>query len=229
MNIRDLKKKWEYLGEIDPFWATLTDDSKKGNKWDLHEFFETGRQASGALLAVARHVKPDLASQTALDFGCGVGRLTQGHAPFFDKVVGVDISDAMIRRANELNQFPNKVEFRVNATDGLALFADASFDYVVSHIVLQHVPTPIHRRYVAEFVRVLKPGGVILFQLPEPFGADWGSPTFNPEDRDKIDMYGSPQEEILRILQDAGGKILQVKENGACGPDHVSFRYAVTK
>ena len=38
-----VRQTYEELGNRDPFWAVLTDDTKRGNKWDSHEFFETGR------------------------------------------------------------------------------------------------------------------------------------------------------------------------------------------
>ena len=49
----------------------------------------------------------------------------------------------------------------------LTVFSDASFDLVASDIVLQHLPDRATvEGYLAEFVRVLKPGGLLVFQLP---------------------------------------------------------------
>ena len=229
MDIDELKRKWDYLGASDPLWAVITDDTKKGNQWNRGEFFETGRVDARAFLALARHLVPGLEIERALDFGCGVGRLTQGHAPFVQKITGVDISGPMISQADALNTFPETVDFQLNTKPDLSLFADETFTYIISHIVLQHVPAAIHRRYVQEFVRVLRAGGVCIFQLPEAFADGWGSATFTEDNKDKIDMYGSPQAEVLAMIREAGGRVLRVEDDGACGPGHTSYRYVFTK
>src|SRR5262249_53742407 len=52
-------------------------------------------------------------------------------------------------------------------------FRDGVFDLVISLIVLQHVPAALSVRYLLEFARVLRPGGVMAFQLPsEPAAAE---------------------------------------------------------
>ena len=229
MEIDELKRKWDYLGASDPLWAIMTDDSKKGNQWDQEEFFATGRGDAARFIALARHLMPGLEIGYALDFGCGVGRLTQGHADYAEKIVGVDISGPMIAQARAINPLPGKVEFLENDRSDLSMFADGVFAYIICHIVLQHVPAEIHLRYVREFVRVLRRAGVCIFQLPETFTDDWGSATFTEENKDKIDMYGSAQSDVLAAIQDAGGRVLEVKEDGSCGPQHVSYRYVFTK
>ena len=229
MDIDELKKKWDYLGASDPLWAVITDHSKKGNQWNREEFFETGRTDARAFVALARHLMPGFEIEHALDFGCGVGRLTQGHVPFVNRITGVDISGPMIEQANLLNTSPEKADFQLNTKPDLSLFASETFTYIISHIVLQHVPAVIHRRYVKEFVRVLRRGGVCIFQLPEAFADGWGSAKFTEDNKDKIDMYGSPQTEVLATIQNAGGRVLRVEDDGACGPGHTSYRYVFTK
>jgi ubiquinone/menaquinone biosynthesis C-methylase UbiE len=96
-----------------------------------------------------------------------VGRLTRPLAEHFDSVTGVDISKTMIRRARDLNAGIANVAFRHNARADLSTFPDATFDLVACDLVLQHLPdTGTVHRYLAEFVRVLKPDGLLVFQLP---------------------------------------------------------------
>ncbi len=103
--------------------------------------------------------------ERALDFGCGMGRLTNGFSGYFGEVVGVDISREMLRLATEHRTGQN-VRFIHNATDHLRVFDDGSFDLVLSLIVLQHIPPSVSLSYIREFIRILKPGGVAVFQLP---------------------------------------------------------------
>jgi SAM-dependent methyltransferase len=103
----------------------------------------------------------------ALDFGCGVGRLTRAMTHHFSHCTGVDVAETMIEQAERLNQgYP--CMFRTNDTNNLAQFEDSTFDFVYSALVLQHLPTvDVIRTFIAEFLRVLKPdGGLLAFQLP---------------------------------------------------------------
>jgi SAM-dependent methyltransferase len=105
----------------------------------------------------------------ALDFGCGVGRLTQPLARRFASCVGVDISRQMIERADSLNQYSH-CRYVVHSDTELPFPAE-SFSFVYSNIVLQHVPRRFAEQYLREFVRVLARGGVLVFGVQDSFAA----------------------------------------------------------
>lgn len=170
MNLDKLKKDWEGLAERDALGAILTDASRADGKWDLAEFMATG---AGEIEIILGHLAgightPNFGG-AALDFGCGVGRLTQPLAQRSASCVGVDISQQMIQKAESLNQYPN---CRYVAHSGANLpFADASFSFIYSNIVLQHVPRRFAEQYLLEFVRVLAAGGVLVFGVQDSFAA----------------------------------------------------------
>ena len=169
-NLDELKNAWEGLAERDALSAILTDDSKAGGKWDLAEFMATG---DAEIATVMSHLTaighaPDR-NGAALDFGCGVGRLTQAMARRFASCVGVDISQQMIQQAASLNQYAH---CRYVASSAARLpFDDASFSFIYSNIVLQHVPRRFAKEYLREFVRVLAPAGVLVFGVQDSFAA----------------------------------------------------------
>jgi ubiquinone/menaquinone biosynthesis C-methylase UbiE len=159
------RRDWEDLGKLDPFWAVLT-DSGKNNTWDLDEFFRTGERDIAALMERAGQLGHPAERKAALDFGCGVGRLTQALAGYFEQCTGVDIAQSMVAKARELGKRPN-CTFVVNTADNLRVFPDRQFDLVCTFIVLQHIGSRAAiKSYIAEFVRVLKPEGLLVFQLP---------------------------------------------------------------
>lgn len=104
-------------------------------------------------------------SASALEIGCGIGRLLVPLAARVGRAFGVDISPAMIERSKVFtSKAPNVSTW---CTDGsLAPLPDTSMDFVFSYIVFQHIPdqAPV-RRYVEEAARVLKPGGLFRFQV----------------------------------------------------------------
>ena len=103
---------------------------------------------------------------SALDFGCGVGRLTQALGGHFASVVGVDISREMCNLATELNRFPNTISYICNDAPDLRVVPDNAFDFIVSSIVLQHLQPEFAVGYLKEFFRVLAPDGIMVVQLP---------------------------------------------------------------
>jgi SAM-dependent methyltransferase len=72
----------------------------------------------------------------------------------------------MLEIANRFNQFGKRCRYLVNEADNLELFGDDTFDFVFSQLVLQHVAPEYSLRYVREFIRVLAPDGLIVFQVP---------------------------------------------------------------
>lgn len=168
MELPDLQKVWDDWAEADALWAILSDPTKVGGKWDVEEFFATGREEIRAVMdaLAARNIPINFGR--SLDFGCGVGRLTQALADYFQKSEGIDISGAMIGKAEALNR-TSRCQFHVNARSDLAMFADRTFDFIYSNIVLQHMEPELSGRYVREFVRVLADGGVAVFQVPSVY------------------------------------------------------------
>jgi SAM-dependent methyltransferase len=170
MNLEKLRNDWESLAERDALGAILTDASRADGKWDIAEFMATGEAeikiVMDHLAGIAR--MPDFGG-AALDFGCGVGRLTQPLARRFASSVGVDISRQMIEKANLLNQSAH-CRYVVHSGSDLP-FAGESFSFIYSNIVLQHVPRRFAEQYLREFVRVLAPGGVLVFGVQDSFAA----------------------------------------------------------
>src|SRR5262249_875402 len=102
----------------------------------------------------------------ALDFGCGVGRLTQALCNYFDECHGVDIAESLGEPARKEKRFGEGLGYHVNTKPDLSRFADNTFDFVYTNMVLQHNPPAMARKFIQEFLRILKPGGLLEFQLP---------------------------------------------------------------
>lgn len=156
---------WELLAESDPFWAALTVAERQS--WSPEAFLATGEEEIAGVLDEVAHLGLEPATGRALDFGCGAGRLTRALGSRFGEAVGVDISASMIRAAERLNADVPACRFEVNERPDLSLFADGTFDFAYSALVLQHMPTrAVAEGYVAELLRVAR-GGVLVFGVPD--------------------------------------------------------------
>ncbi|HEX6359836.1 methyltransferase domain-containing protein [Actinophytocola sp.] len=164
MAVERLKSTWEELGRVDPLWAVLTDPERRHGGWDVEEFLATAVEPVEQVKALLDQAGLSLGDKV-LDFGCGAGRLSNALAAHVKEVVGVDIAQSMIDEATRINQFPDRVAFV--AYDGHRLpFDDESFDAVVSLISIQHSPPAVQLACLVELQRVVRPGGVLVCQIP---------------------------------------------------------------
>ena len=170
MNIQDMARNWTRWGEKDPLWAILTHPGKDQNRWDLDEFLATGEQTVQQSIEWLDRERIPFRRSLALDFGCGVGRLTRALARHFEKVHGVDISPPMIRHAQEGNPAPDTIRYFLNPRVDLSRLNEFRYDFIYSREVLQHIPTRFQRIYVQEFLRLLSSGGLALFQTVATVG-----------------------------------------------------------
>ena len=247
MRLNALRRHWDEFGKSDPLWAILTAPDKKGNRWSVDEFLQTGRDQIAALieyldaraLAGRRH--------RALDFGCGAGRLTHALADHFNQVIGLDIAPSMIEIARRLHAGVANVEFRVNASNRLESIESDSIDLVYTLLVLQHMAPRYIREYLAEFVRVLSPGGVLVFQLPAanplPVVVEGGGlkkilpiPVISMirkvrrlREFPRMEIYGLPRSEVEALLASLGAPVVDVVDDRAHVADTPGFRYCAVK
>lgn len=142
-------------------WYVVAWPEKRG-VWNADDFYATGADSVRLFL---EHLP---LGGTIVEVGCGLGRMTFALAPHFERVIGIDVSSEMIKRADEwrIRSAAKNVEFYVN--DGRTIpVGSGSVDACLSYLVLQHMPsTNLVTSYINEMGRVLRPGGRAVIQLP---------------------------------------------------------------
>lgn len=243
MDLKELERTWNNYGLKDPLWAVLTWREKEGGKWDVEEFFEQGRIEIESVMNRVNSLAPSLKRRKALDFGCAVGRLTQALAGHFDEVVGVDIAESMIGLAKRYNKCGGRCQYHVSAAEDLGLFSDSEFDLIYSSLVLQHMAPRYALAYIKEFVRLLQPNGVLVFQMTSRPGTFVRRVAFSllPDQMIRvlrmvkyrtvhpIQMYGIRREEIVSLLEGMGVRILEIIDETPPRGGWEDFRYFVSK
>jgi len=145
-------------------------NSDKGRKITEKEFWESGRDDFFELIVnddmIKARFKPY--ENTAVDLGCGIGRITLFMATYFDKVIGLDISGEMIKRARKKTGGVvdiNRVKFI--ETDGETIPLEDNYtDFVFSYLVFQHIKDrKVVEKNFEEVYRVLKPGGLFKVRI----------------------------------------------------------------
>jgi SAM-dependent methyltransferase len=161
--VYDPAKQWELYGAVDPYYGVLSAPAYHGASLDSptrERFFQTGRLHVAELIAeLEAHAGPIVRLGRALDYGCGVGRLTLPLAERCEHVYGVDVSPSMLREAagNATRMGLSNVEWV-----GVERLADlhGRYDLVHSFLVFQHIPVREGERIFATLLRGLRPGGV---------------------------------------------------------------------
>lgn len=105
--------------------------------------------------------KHDLAGDTALDFGCGTGDITRILASRFKEVIGYDISNAVVQKAQSLSKGYSSVHYFSSMAD--MKISDHSLDLVTCITVLDHlIDDTMLNETIQYFRRKLKSGGYLL-------------------------------------------------------------------
>ena len=169
MGLEPWQQRSTAFGEQDPLWAVLSHPGNPGGARYLEEVFAAGRREVDEVLAALAERGIALGRARALDFGCGIGGLTRALAEHFAACDGVDTSASLIGHARALGEDGDRVRFHHAITHDLRLFSDASFDFILALTGLRHVGPARVPGYIGEFMRVLRPGGVAVINLPDRF------------------------------------------------------------
>jgi 2-polyprenyl-3-methyl-5-hydroxy-6-metoxy-1,4-benzoquinol methylase len=238
-----VRETFEEFGRADPMYAALTRSECRGGKWDAAEFFANGRAEIASVMAYMDGLGVPLARGRALDFGCGIGRLTQALAGHFQEVVGVDIASSMVEAARAHNQHGDRVRYLHNTRSDLHLLESSSFDFVYSNKVLQHIPPEAQSAYIKEFVRVLRPNGLAIFQTRNGPRIRPGTPrawlytlnrryirrlTQRVKGRAPYEMHYIAQSTVEELVGEAGGRVVDIVDLSQ-GKPRRSLRYSVRR
>lgn len=236
-------RDWEEMATVDPLWAILGEPEKRFGKWDVQEFFRTGEEEISRLLEKAKDLGLPQSRQRAIDFGCGVGRLTRALFTYFPECHGLDISSSMVETARRVTPAGN---FRQGSD--LKSFSAGYADFIYSTLVLQHQPDQASvANIVTDMLRVLAPGGLLVFQMP--LHLPWrnrlqlrrrayralhrvGVPHTFLYQRLKLNpirMIALPQASVEDIIQRAEGFLVRVEHSSKFGKEFESGIYFCSK
>ena len=144
--MEDTDKHWQLWGALDPYRGVCYPGGL------TKQFWESGEAYVDRLIAA---IDP-CDRQSALDFGCGVGRILRALAGHFDHVTGVDISTAMLAEAHK----------NVPDAELLTSIPARRFSLVHSCLVLQHIPIKRGLDIIRQLRDCVAPRGVLAIHFP---------------------------------------------------------------
>lgn len=162
---------------------------------------------------------------TALDFGCGVGRLTVHAAKRFESVVSVDFSRKHLNELlRNIDDFFPEMRSRVNTLE-ISGLGDMNklpkVDFIYSLIVLQHNTPPVMARLLSDLLGSLHPDGVAAIQVPLyiPFYS-FSTEKYlqDPKAGSIMEMHILPKENMREVAKLAGCTMVDSYGMGSSKP-----------
>ncbi len=228
-----IAEAWRAFGETEPHWSVLVDDGyRQENLQDnIDRFYRSGDADIDVHLNFLRRMGHPITFDKALDFGCGVGRLTLALAPYAREVVGVDISPPHLKLATDRASAQSITNVAFEAIASIAdLDRYRGFDLVISRIVLQHNPPPVMAALLSALLRALAPGGVAVVQIPTFIqGQSFSAAVYLENEQPQMEMNFLPQPVIYRLIEEAGCRVIEVREDGAAGDNALSHTFVMQK
>ena len=135
-------------------------------------------------------------SDVVLDAGCSDGYSSAEISPKVNKVIGVDISSAVIQRNRKLLRLPNLSFETLDLANISQLFPPGSFTKIVCLDVMEHVNNP--PAILSNFYAILRDGGLVYATIP--FGGSHGHYNLSPDETEKLlKGQGFQVEQLLTI------------------------------
>jgi trans-aconitate methyltransferase len=158
--MRNTDSDWNAIGLSDPYYGVITDEKFRRENMDAEkraEFFASGKTDIDFVLS---KVPVGIHMREALDFGCGVGRLSLALTSHFEAVTGVDVSEGMLNEARS-----NAATDNIRNVAFVNRIPDKAFDLITSYIVFQHIPPAKGMDIFRTLLSRVKIGGAIAIQM----------------------------------------------------------------
>jgi len=228
------KTAWDGFGETDALWSVITEPQYRKAVLDeaaREEFYAGGKAELDDLAAACQRngmaIDP---GATVLELGCGVGRVSEHLARYFQHYIGVDISPSHLRIAQQHLSSLSLENIQLLALEDF-LKRPPSFDVFYTILTLQHNPPPVMLMLLRTCLSRLRPGGCAFFQLPcHLYNYEFDTTRYasRPADGD-MEMHALPQAHVFRALAENGLVPVEVVPYPRIGPIGFSFAFLAIK
>lgn len=160
---RDTDRDWRLIAEREPHYGVLTQPEFRKADFEsaeLDAFYATGEHEIGETRRTLEHGFGPFNPASAIDFGCGVGRLSLAMAAHCPRVIGVDVAPGMLAKARE-----RAAAKGIGNVEFVPELPAESVDWINSVIVLQHIPPSRGYGIIRALLDRLNLGGFLSLQL----------------------------------------------------------------
>jgi SAM-dependent methyltransferase len=224
--------QWTALGEQDPYWSVISDKKFRISNFETHsdDFWNSGIFVLNEIDNVVHQYGVSIDYSTAIELGCGVGRLTRFLATRFESTIAMDISPGNLEicRAKTVDTKGLVLPTLIQNPHDLSNIPE--FNLFVSYIVLQHNPPPIQFFMLDRILSRLKTGGLAMFQVPT-MGVNY---SFIPQEYlskevAEMDMHVLPLEAVMKVFNQNDMTCIDIRRDFHAGPAMRSNTFIAVK
>lgn len=213
-------KQWNSLGESLPHWSVLTNDKYKNPTNTLiQEFYLEGDAELSKILNVMHRLGFDLQSySTCIEYGCGLGRVTNSLSTLFEQVYAYDISSPHLKIAKKESTIRSSgsISYRhITSLQQLSTFPEVDFFY--TRYVLQHNPPPLMLIILDTLMKSLKTKGIGFLQVPTYLSNYSFTKSSLMNDKELMDLHAVEQSKIFEILKNNSISLIDIFEDDDIG------------
>lgn len=205
--LKHIESVWTEYGVTEPHWSVVSTSAFKAKVIDqnLKAFHGSGRNEFINLKRLLDRTHIDPASlKVALEYGCGVGRVTRWLAELFPKVYGVDISVNHLKLAQSYFDQESVANIEtIPITSAQAIDDLPNYDFLYSKIVLQHNPPPVIYLILNRLCEKLNSGGAGVLQIPtyrQNYAFKASDYIASMNEINSMEMHALPQPVIFDVL-----------------------------
>ena len=208
-----LNATWNLLGERESYWSVITDNkylAKNITTESKSAFYQSGLDDAVFIENLLHKHGNTMVNKVVLDYGCSVGRITNGALTFKPKrLFGCDISLPHLEVAKK--NIPGAEYFHM--TENLPDFPESP-QIIYSLIVLQHNRPSLMKNYIRKILNILAPDGVAILHIPYN-----GTHTnLNDTTIGIMEMHSIAKDEVQTIVNECGCTLLEINEDrDMCG------------
>jgi SAM-dependent methyltransferase len=241
--LQNLRTIWNRVAEQTAGELTLQSGDARSPNQRLEAIYREGHDEITKVSNRAKSLGYGFGGERALDFGCGIGRISQALIEYYKLVDGVDISETALRLASDLNRYPGRCRYVLNSGLNLQQFRGSSYQLIYSKWVFQHLPLGLVKSYLREFARLVATDGLVIvhnhgdistpvFRLLPPRLVSWLYNTLKRSSPQRIghgtaawEAHWIRPRQMCRILRQAGLEVIAVDQDSRRDGRLIGFYY----
>ncbi len=229
--LAQVRRIWTALGQEKPYFSVLGEKRFSPGlvEANLEAFGKTGRDEIDVLKRRLTALEIDPADHPdAVEYGCGVGRVTVPLSGLFRKVTGFDISEPHLELAQQAARIAGRRNIALAPVKDIRALDVPQHDFFYSRMVLHRNPPPLQAQILRRCLGRMRVGGIAVFQLLthlEGYRYDtaaWlaAKPLEEPE------VHVLRQDIVFGILKELGFQPLHVaRDHSLPGFDRISTQF----
>ena len=219
------------------YWSVISNNKYKtiNSQEQLDEFYKSGIESTNYIKNKFEKYKKIFElwaiEKRCLDFGCGCGRTLIHLAMYFDEIVGMDISQGHLDKANNIAKQLEISNIKLYKSDEDITIYD-NFDLIYSVIVLQHIPPPLMKNYINQLLSILNDDGYAFLHIPIKSTNNYicDENNFSNEEIIEMQMYYLDINVIKKIISDNNCILLEFDDKqNHCGTEFEDGFFIIKK